>query len=264
MPDLFVGRAPVNDPVSAAFFVEKTLAYEREIPDDYTGSVLMLGASAGSSGDGMGARNKTEIGEDFIPAGIEALYLCAPKDGATWSCDSELTRTSALAVIDAGETVELDLGIANSGGRWAQNVKARLYLEAPSPYITVVDGSERFGDIPAGAEATPLDDFDIQVNTRCPAGYRIEISIEARSLPVVSVKPFPHSYPLCVISLRKHPLHSGSSSVRPSQSLSRPSAQLPSPRLSIAAGLTSGSVSSQSAPFGQSSVGPLCPSPSTS
>ena len=101
VPDLFVGRAPISTPLQAASFVEKILFWERELPTAHQGSVLMLGASAGSGGDGTGAINKKAIGADFIPPEVLVYYLCAPRDGGGWACDDELTRTTALYEINA-------------------------------------------------------------------------------------------------------------------------------------------------------------------
>ena len=106
VPDLYVGRAPVNTADEAVTFVTKTLFWEQELPADHAERTLMLGGSAGKFEDGQGARNKEAIGADFLPANISAYYLCGPQSGSymdvTWDCNDALTRQKAIDRINDG------------------------------------------------------------------------------------------------------------------------------------------------------------------
>jgi len=110
VPDLYVGRAPVNTADQAVTFVTKTLFWEREMPADHSERVLMLGGSSGYyelfPEDGQGAVNKEAIGADFVPPNILAYYLCGPESGSswygTWDCDGELNRQTAISQFNDG------------------------------------------------------------------------------------------------------------------------------------------------------------------
>lgn len=68
--------------------------------------------------------------------------------------------------IDAGETVELDLVLANSGGAGASGISATL--TAIDPGVTVIDNSASYPNIGAGGSSSPTDGFVVEVDHALP------------------------------------------------------------------------------------------------
>ncbi|MGD8395145.1 MAG: C25 family cysteine peptidase [Candidatus Eiseniibacteriota bacterium] len=78
---------------------------------------------------------------------------------------------------DAGETIELVVTLHNVGNEMAHSVTATL--ATGSPYVTVTDGEESFGDIAAGAYGDCLDDFDLELGGDCPDGHLVVCTLTA-------------------------------------------------------------------------------------
>ncbi len=66
---------------------------------------------------------------------------------------------------EAGEEIDLDLRLINTGNTIATNVSAVLTTNDPD--INITDSSETWADIPAGATEW-ADDFDFDISTNCP------------------------------------------------------------------------------------------------
>ncbi len=81
--------------------------------------------------------------------------------------------------LDAGEAAELVVHLKNVGTETATNVRATL--TCADAFVTVVDDYEEYGDILAGGEDPPADDFDIYVSPQCPDGHVVvfEVLIES-------------------------------------------------------------------------------------
>lgn len=74
------------------------------------------------------------------------------------------------------EAVELRVQLKNFGSQPAAQVSALLLSE--DPYVTVTDGAETFGDIPAGQSAWCGDDYGVSIAPGCPDGYRATLALE--------------------------------------------------------------------------------------
>ena len=93
-----------------------------------------------------------------------------------------------------GEAIELPVALRNFGTTAATNVSATL--TSTDPYVTIVDGSETYGTIGAGATVWCAEDFDVLVATNAPDNHVIRLDLTAQSgvatwtsqvnLPVVS------------------------------------------------------------------------------
>ncbi|MEW6686862.1 MAG: C25 family cysteine peptidase, partial [Candidatus Edwardsbacteria bacterium] len=104
-PDLFVGRAPVNDINQAERFINKIITYEKSPPSDYVTRMLFMGASLGyppPPGDGWGQLTKEYIGSHYVPSFIDPWELYNPLTGPGWQGDELLNSSSALSRINEG------------------------------------------------------------------------------------------------------------------------------------------------------------------
>lgn len=70
---------------------------------------------------------------------------------------------------DAGETIEMIVGLENVGTEAATNVRATL--TCLDPHVTIIDDYEEYGDIPAGVELNCAEDFDVAIGAGCPDGH---------------------------------------------------------------------------------------------
>jgi hypothetical protein len=82
-------------------------------------------------------------------------------------------------VLNPGETVELPVLLKNTGFAPAPGVTATLTCD--DPYVTLIDASEDFGDIPGNGSAWSQDDFDFSVDPGCPDGHTIRFGLDIAS-----------------------------------------------------------------------------------
>jgi len=82
-------------------------------------------------------------------------------------------------VVNPAETIELAVSLQNLGTAAASAVTATL--SSGDPYVTIIDGSEDFGDIPAGGTVWSGEDFDFSVAPEAPAGHVLELDLVATS-----------------------------------------------------------------------------------
>ncbi len=80
---------------------------------------------------------------------------------------------------DAGETIELILGLRNAGSDTATNVRATL--SSADPLITITDNFETYGDVAPGQEIPCLEDFDFGIQPQCPDGHMIDFTVAVES-----------------------------------------------------------------------------------
>jgi len=80
-------------------------------------------------------------------------------------------------LLDYGETVNLDMTLNNVGSDEATNVL--VTITSTDPYITIIDGSENFGNIAAGSLSTINDAFQIEVADDVPDGHDINFELIA-------------------------------------------------------------------------------------
>ena len=82
-------------------------------------------------------------------------------------------------VVNGAETVEMPVALRNHGSSTAGNVTA--ILTSADPFVTITDGSESFGDIPAGAVVWSAEDFDFEVAAGVPDLHVLKFELVASS-----------------------------------------------------------------------------------
>ncbi|MCD4693221.1 MAG: hypothetical protein K8R79_09925, partial [Calditrichales bacterium] len=80
--------------------------------------------------------------------------------------------------IDAGEQIELVVELVNNNVVDFSGVSAALSTN--DPYVSLIDSSENFGDIPAGQTVSCLEDFDFAVSADCPNGHKIHFTLNIK------------------------------------------------------------------------------------
>lgn len=80
---------------------------------------------------------------------------------------------------DYGETFTLNVALQNIGLDNAQNVTATL--STYDPYVTIVDNSANFGNIPAGSQSFVEDAFTVSLSSDVPDNYIIEFTLTAQA-----------------------------------------------------------------------------------
>jgi hypothetical protein len=98
------------------------------------------------------------------------------------SVDDDATGTSSGngdGLPNPGETIELPVRLKNFGATGATDVSATL--TSADPYVTILDGVETFGSIPAGGMAWSADDFDIAIDSSCPDGHAARFGLDVTS-----------------------------------------------------------------------------------
>jgi len=98
------------------------------------------------------------------------------------SIDDDASGTSAGngdGIVNPAETIELPIQIQNFGSNPITNVTGTL--DCDDPYVVLLDGTESFGDVAAGATAWSADDFDFRVEEGAPAGHVIQLGLDLQS-----------------------------------------------------------------------------------
>ncbi|MBL7149321.1 MAG: carboxypeptidase regulatory-like domain-containing protein, partial [Candidatus Cloacimonetes bacterium] len=80
-------------------------------------------------------------------------------------------------VLDYGEQIDLDFSVNNVGSDEATNVVVNI--STTDSYVTIFDGTENFGNIPAGTIVTVNGAFSIGVDYDIPDGHLIIFEVEA-------------------------------------------------------------------------------------
>ncbi|MBD3235681.1 MAG: hypothetical protein GF330_03145 [Candidatus Eisenbacteria bacterium] len=80
---------------------------------------------------------------------------------------------------DAGETIELVLGLRNVGTETATNVRATLVCE--DPCIEITDDYEEYGDVLPDEQVFCLEDYDFVVTPDCPDGHIFSFTLNVQS-----------------------------------------------------------------------------------
>ncbi len=91
-----------------------------------------------------------------------------------WSCGSFLVNGDER--FNPGERVGLRIDAKNIGTLPATGVNATLSLTQSDPYVTIIDGTINFPDIPAGAAASSLDNFVIEAGPGAPYGHKVDFN----------------------------------------------------------------------------------------
>jgi hypothetical protein len=83
--------------------------------------------------------------------------------------------------MDPGETVDLYLSVVNIGDDIASNVLGILHSD--DPYITIVDSTGNFGEIPIDGQGINMSDgFQVSIASGCPTEYEAEYSLKLMTI----------------------------------------------------------------------------------
>ena len=142
--------------------------------------------SAGAIVNGAGAF-EISVAED-VPDGHVAIFEIEFTDDtdASWTSTMNITLHAAVlglgeyfisdpagnnnGKMDPGETVEFHITVVNDGSSSAYNVEAEL--TSTDPFITIVQGTQNYGDIIALGSGEQVYTVSADINT--PAGYLAE------------------------------------------------------------------------------------------
>ncbi|MCK4695825.1 MAG: hypothetical protein KAT74_08685, partial [Candidatus Cloacimonetes bacterium] len=84
---------------------------------------------------------------------------------------------NANGVLDYGETVNLDMAVNNVGNQQATNVV--VTISTSDTYVTILDGTENYGNIPANTIVNIEDAFSFEVSNDVPDEHVILFDLEA-------------------------------------------------------------------------------------
>jgi hypothetical protein len=79
--------------------------------------------------------------------------------------------------LENGEIVDLDMSLENIGNDQGTNVI--VTITTSDPYITIIDGTENFGNIAAGAIVTVAGAFTIEAAGDMPDSHMVYFELEA-------------------------------------------------------------------------------------
>ncbi|UCD84576.1 MAG: S8 family serine peptidase [Deltaproteobacteria bacterium] len=77
---------------------------------------------------------------------------------------------------EPGEIIEITVTLINNGSLEGFGITATLSTD--DPLIVINDNYESFGNIPAGANAPSLDDFDLMVDPATPCDHNVTLNLE--------------------------------------------------------------------------------------
>ncbi len=136
-------------------------------------------------------------------------FPCAPEGRAAWSeeftvrvCRAELlslrvdfddSAGNGNGVPDAGETVDLVIGLWNDGNGDAEGVTGTLRY--PSHHVTLIDSSASWGSVPAGATVSASDGFRFFVNQAISERFEVVLAGTYGATWSVSIDVYPPSAP---------------------------------------------------------------------
>ncbi|MCK4312720.1 MAG: carboxypeptidase regulatory-like domain-containing protein, partial [Candidatus Cloacimonetes bacterium] len=84
---------------------------------------------------------------------------------------------NANGVLDYGETVNLDMAVNNVGNQQATNVV--VTISTSDTYVTIIDSTENYGNIPANTIVNIEDAFSFEVTNNVPDEHVILFDLEA-------------------------------------------------------------------------------------
>ena len=127
-----------------------------------------------------GSVNLTVTKHNFIPhLGsfniAEETYFANILD---YIIDDDNTGTSSGngdGIINPGEDIELRVRLKNYGSATLNSVSATISTD--SPFATITDDNEDYGNIPSDSSAYSSDDFDFSVESACLGGTEIQFDL---------------------------------------------------------------------------------------
>jgi len=75
------------------------------------------------------------------------------------------------------DSLYLSLSLKNVGDQPANNITA--YLSSDSPYITITDSTEQYGDFSVGEVKSVANGFSFKVSDTIPDGLRVKFNVRA-------------------------------------------------------------------------------------
>jgi len=79
---------------------------------------------------------------------------------------------------EAGETIEMKVTLKNTGTDAAHATGVKALLRTDSPYITITDDYEEFGDMPQGSSATCMEDYDFSISSGAPEEHLVTFILD--------------------------------------------------------------------------------------
>ncbi|MCD4694678.1 MAG: PKD domain-containing protein [Bacteroidales bacterium] len=183
--DVVIENVGTDDAIGVDAVVSSTDAYVTILDNSYSYGTVAAGAIV----NGTGAF-EIMVGED-TPDNHIALFEIEFTDNSETSWTGTMTVTFHAAeieidsytvldptgnnngMIDPGETVDIVVEIANIGSSDAYNIVGDL--SCTDPYITIVQGTQTFGDVTSGSTASQTFTISADVNT--PAGYSVTFDL---------------------------------------------------------------------------------------
>ncbi len=104
------------------------------------------------------------------------------------SCIIDDSNGNNNNLLDYGESVLLDITLSNVGTVQADNVDATL--STTDQYVTILDDSQNFGNIPAGQTVTQNGAFAFEVSGNVPDGHGIFFTLETTDATYTWVSTF--------------------------------------------------------------------------
>ena len=83
------------------------------------------------------------------------------------------------AIVNPGETIQLNVQVKNFGTQSANNVNATL--TTADPYVTITDATRPFGTVAGGASAWSDGDFDFTVSNAAPDSHVVRFGLDVVS-----------------------------------------------------------------------------------
>ncbi len=145
--------------------------YFSGVTDEFGSVTISHALIAGDAKMVVTAFNTETIYDDVTvipPGGAYVIYNNYIIDDSAGNGNGEL---------DYGETVLLDLTLNNVGNVQADNVD--VTISTTDQYVTILDNSENFGNIPANQMVTVTGGFSFEVGTDVPDEHGILFDIEA-------------------------------------------------------------------------------------
>ena len=177
--------------VDAISFDVQVSGVEGALAALYHGGVLYGSALTNASGSttitlaesfpGPGQVTLTVTGYNKVPY-VTALDVVFPSGPYMVYHDHGIDDTAGGngdGVVNPGETIEMPVVLRNAGSDPATAVSAILSLV--DPYVTIMDNSENYGDVPAESTATSYEDYDFTVTGDCPDGYVLGFQLDITS-----------------------------------------------------------------------------------
>jgi hypothetical protein len=117
---------------------------------------------------------------DTVPVEDAATALVMIEGVTLDDDDSGASSGDSDGAVDAGETIEVVVALRNVGGTAAQGVSG--VLRSSDPYVSVVDSSGTYANIPPGEVVHPVWSYVFEVLPSAPDSHEVAFELEAAYL----------------------------------------------------------------------------------